>query len=198
MELYHTRKRIISSTLQSITRNGIHAFRVESLVDHLGISKKTIYRLFPSKKDLIQICLGELNEIIRRKIVPCTADSERNPMLRSLQFMRTYIEELYQPESIFWKDFQRLTEFRELFYSTWQEWQKGGEKILSDCKNKGYIYPDTDIPLMNKRLLTDLFESRLDGEAYNSQLLFYPIILRGIATDSGRLCLEENMVFSPC
>lgn len=198
MELYHTRKRIISSTLQSITRNGIHAFRVESLVDHLGISKKTIYRLFPSKKDLIQICLGELNEITRRKIVPCTTDSERNPMLRSLQFMRTYIEELYQPESIFWKDFQRLTEFRELFYSTWQEWQKGGEKIWSDCKNKGYIYPDTDIPLMNKRLLTDLFESRLDGEAYNSQLLFYPIILRGIATDSGRLCLEENMVFSPC
>lgn len=198
MELYRTRKTIINTTLQSITRNGIYAFRVESLTHHLGISKKTIYRLFPSKKVLIQICLGELYESTRRKILSCTVANERNPMLRSLQFMKTYIEELYQPESIFLEDFQRLTEFRELFYKTWQEWQNGGEKILGDCKNKGYIYPDTDIPFTNKRLLTDLFESRLDGEAYSSQLLFYPIILRGIATDSGRICLKENLVLSSC
>ena len=187
------REKILKAALQSITRNGIRAFRVEDLTHHLKISKKTIYQLFPSRIDLVKKCIEKINEPVRNKISLCLNAHKENPMLQILNYTKSFVDGLYEPEEIFWQELQKSNEFRYLFETVRQEWLTGREKILNACKNKGYICSDTNIQYTNRRLQTSLFEARLNNEPYSGQVLFYNIFFRGIATETGRLWLENNV-----
>jgi AcrR family transcriptional regulator len=67
-----TRDRILEAVDQLFYRQGIRAVGVDAIAAELGISKKTLYRLFPSKDDLI---LAYLNGRFR----PLPADSDKPP-----------------------------------------------------------------------------------------------------------------------
>jgi AcrR family transcriptional regulator len=67
-----TRDRILEAVDRLFYRQGIRAVGVDAIAADLGISKKTLYRLFPSKDDLI---LAYLNGRFR----PLPANSDKPP-----------------------------------------------------------------------------------------------------------------------
>jgi AcrR family transcriptional regulator len=67
-----TRDRILEAVDRLFYRQGIRAVGVDAIAADLGISKKTLYRLFPSKDDLI---LAYLNGRFR----PLPANSNKPP-----------------------------------------------------------------------------------------------------------------------
>lgn len=191
MNLNHTKERIVQIAVQLITRRGIRAFRIEEMVRILGMSKRTVYRFFPARTDLLRTCIHQIDETTRMKISFCTAVYKGNPLLNACHFLEEFVVGLYESECVFWKDLRQSPEFCTSFRNIRQEWLSGGEKVFGNCKRRGYICADTDIPLFNEKLLKGLFESRLDGEPYEQQTSFYRIMLRGIATDAGRKFLEK-------
>ena len=64
-----TRTRIIEVADQLFYRQGIRAVRVDQIATALGMSKKTLYRLFPSKNDLVLAYLKG-----RFRPLPATSD----------------------------------------------------------------------------------------------------------------------------
>lgn len=193
MKPYRLRRKILQVALQSITREGMHAFRVEDIARKLRMSKRTFYQLFPTRANLVENCVREINEVARVKIAFYTEVYEESPLWKTLYFLEKYVEGLYETERIFWEEFRQSVEFKEFFEEIRQEWQRGSEKILNKCKQKGYIRSDIDVSWVSNRLLTGLFEARLAGEPREYQSGFYYIMLRGVATDSGRLWLERNL-----
>lgn len=103
------REKILKAVLQSITRNGIRAFRVEDLTHHLKISKKTLYQLFPTRIDLVKKCIEKINEPARNKISFCLNAHKKNPMLRILNYTKSYVNGLYEPEIFFGKSCENQT-----------------------------------------------------------------------------------------
>lgn len=53
--IYRKRMEILRATRQEITRYGISAFRVEEIAWLMGMSKRTIYRIFPTKANLLSL-----------------------------------------------------------------------------------------------------------------------------------------------
>lgn len=69
MHLYQKREAILRSTRQEIFRYGISAFRVEEIARLLGISKKTIYRIFPTRADLLKDCILSMEAEVKGKMI---------------------------------------------------------------------------------------------------------------------------------
>lgn len=67
-----TRERILETVDRLFYRNGLQAVGVDAIVAALGISKKTLYRHFPSKDDLIVAYL-------KGRFRPLPEDSSRPP-----------------------------------------------------------------------------------------------------------------------
>lgn len=189
MDFSYTKKRILQETSAFITRNGIRAFRVEMLAREIGISKRTVYRLFPTKAGLLKECIRQFNETALTELHACISAKETSSLRQTANFIETYIHGLYQRECIFWKELRR-SEFEASYLSVRQEWQIQGEKLLENGKLLGDIRTDTDIPFFMKRLLTGLFESRLDNEPYSQQFQFFRIMLRGIASEPDHIRLQ--------
>ncbi len=47
-------EQILEQGFESIAQTGVRSFTVESLASRLGMSKKTIYKYFPTKEKLIR------------------------------------------------------------------------------------------------------------------------------------------------
>lgn len=198
MNLAYTKRRILQSALIFVTRNGIRAFRVEEMSRALRISKRTVYRLFPTRTDLVKSCIEDMNETTRKLIFSCLDNREENCLLQLFRFMGRYVEGIYASEQIFWEELRQWAEIQDSYRAIRLVWQEETEKILENCRNLGYVRPEIDIHFVCERLLTDLFEARLAGESYDNQLLFCYIFLRGIVTDFGRLGLEEKGIVDFC
>ena len=59
---------ILEQGFDTITQAGLRYFTVESLAAHLGMSKKTIYKFFPSKEILIEKIVDYFTGTIERKL----------------------------------------------------------------------------------------------------------------------------------
>ena len=49
---------ILEQSFEALTRDGVRSFTVDSFSQNLGMSKKTIYKYFPSKEDLVDKSVG--------------------------------------------------------------------------------------------------------------------------------------------
>jgi len=61
-----TREKIVAKATEEILRHGYSRTTMDAIASALGMSKKTIYQLYPSKKDLLRAVLSQLQEEIER------------------------------------------------------------------------------------------------------------------------------------
>lgn len=191
-EVYRRRQAILRATRQSVIRYGLRAFRVEEVAGMLAMSKRTIYRLFPTKSDLLKACVADMGLHTRLKIDSYLRGEYENPFLNLLDYLREYIDCLYQVESIFLLELKQLPDFQEVYLANRHEWSAGMEQLITACQKRNYILAGVDIPLFSKRLLTALYESRLDGIPQEGQFAFGSTLLRGISSYAGIDCIEKS------
>ena len=68
MDRTQTRSRIVAKATEEILRQGYSTTTMDTIAAALGMSKKTIYQLFPSKKDLLKSVLSDLQSEIEREL----------------------------------------------------------------------------------------------------------------------------------
>ena len=68
MDRTQTRERIVAQATEEILRQGYSRTTMDSIAASLAMSKKTIYQLYPSKKDLLKSVLADLQAGIEQEI----------------------------------------------------------------------------------------------------------------------------------
>jgi AcrR family transcriptional regulator len=74
-----SKEQILKQGFETITQDGLRFFTVESLAAHFGMSKKTIYKYFPSKEILIEKIVDYFTGMIEHKLKNIVM-SDANPI----------------------------------------------------------------------------------------------------------------------
>ncbi len=191
---------ILEQGLNILFRNGVRGFTVESLAKDLAMSKKTIYKFFPTKEILLQkifehitsIIAGHFQKVLARDMDPldkflCTLDEVVNNLNR---VSITKIGELKARYPKIWKQIEKFRlERREDFLT-----------IFVQAKAAGYIREEVDLELtatLFMNIINDVFQPEffIKNQLHPKDVLFgfRNIFLRGIVTSKGLKYIEEKL-----
>jgi len=112
--------RIIQATMVQIYKFGFRKFTVDDLAMDLGISKKTIYKYFKSKDELISVTIEQNIEVDRQNTIKAVAEAKEliDKLRIAILFhhkdkISTYLlDELHRFFPQEWAKFATLKEFK--------------------------------------------------------------------------------------
>ena len=144
----NTKNIILEQGFAQFSKNGMRQFTVESLAANLGMSKKTIYKYFPTKEILIERVVGYFTGSIRKKFV-AVVESEDNPINKFylvMEFLRKKI------------GFIKMENFAEVKLRYPQIWDQIEEfrldmvkhitTIFEEAQDKGYANPNLNMDVV--------------------------------------------------
>lgn len=73
-----TREGILDALAETIDRQGLHDFSVQDVADRAGVSHRTVYRYFPSRKALLNGLALKLDELFRERGLPVLPESSHD------------------------------------------------------------------------------------------------------------------------
>lgn len=192
-------EQILEEGFEEVTGQGVRAFTVESLAARLGISKKTIYKFFPTK----EVLLDKILEFAKRRIVheiERIREEESNPANRFLKMMDYVIKiagkvsphmmsELKGRYPLLWK---KLEQFR-------LERRDDFHEFLSEAQEEGYVRADVNIDLV-ATLYIQIVNSTFQPEFFvqndltvsETIQLFVDIVTQGLFTEKGLQSVETQ------
>ena len=160
------RERILDKAYELIQRYGLRGFTMDDVASELGISKKTIYKIFASKNQLISELMDRIVEVEKASF--SEEISKHNDWLDKFETVLTMytpevipmrlVEELYRyyPEEK--EKIEKLFEFRqETLYPLIEEGQRSG-KIRKDLN-----------PVIIVMMIHDLFMAPADSKRLKGQ-----------------------------
>ena len=102
---------VIRTTWQLITRHGIRAVRVDEIAQCLGMSKRTLYELFPDKTNLIAACLEQTSRQQKEKITQLREVYSGDPLQKLFRIIGKYLGDIYLVDCEFLSDMKEKSDF---------------------------------------------------------------------------------------
>jgi AcrR family transcriptional regulator len=172
--------------------DGVRSFTVENLASCLCMSKKTIYKFFPTKETLIdKIVSFQLSQIEAK--IKIVLDSDSNPIQQFLGVMNIFynstaklkIEQIGELKNRYPKMWQRIENFRlnrrEDFYS-----------ILKNAQDEGFVRKSLNIELIST-MYTNIINSTFQPEFFIENSLMPKHVLHALVEMvSGGLLSEDG------
>lgn len=176
---------VIRTTWQLITRHGIRAVRVDEIAQCLGMSKRTLYELFPDKTNLIAACLEQTSSQQKEKIAQLREEYSGDPLQKLFRIIEKYLGDIYLVDCEFLSDMKEKSDFTEAYNNDGRFWREEIGSAVQSAIDSGNLLADVNPTALTDRLLSSLFESRLRGVSRREQQQFCRAILRGCATRQG-------------
>ena len=159
MDENKTREWILERTTEYFLSSGFSGFTMDKVARNAGISKKTLYRLIPSKNKLIIMVLDRQVELIERKQKEVLENTDMDFPLKLKSFFRI-VSEFYSrigAEPI--RDMAGLTpEIWEFLRQRRVKVLEGVIRLLEEGRAGGFVR--NDIPLS---FLSRFFHSTVDS-----------------------------------
>lgn len=190
-------KQILDAGFEAITKNGVRSFTVESLAHKLGMSKKTIYKSYPTKewliKEIVQYITGQVAAMIES-----IRANESNPALQFIQVME-FIAKMAGRFSE-----HRLLEFKTKYPKIWKDLEEfrlnrreDFYMILKSAQESGLARAELDMKVV-ATIYTHLINTTFQPEFLLLNDLpigdtirgFVGVAARGIFTDKGIKAIE--------
>ncbi len=192
--------KIIEITEEKFFRDGFYKTTMDEVASELKMSKKTIYKFFPSKDVLVMAIAKHFMEGMKKKIIPAL-NSDKNA-----------IEKLAELNSILAKTSEkisskRMDEIRKHFPSLWTEIDNfrtkmmfgNITKVIDQGKAEGLFidYP-TEI-IMNmlvasvRTIVTPDFILNNNFSIGEAALYAFKVIIGGIVTEKGRKVFNKTI-----
>ncbi len=193
--------KILEEAKQLFMRIGIKSVSMDDIAQILRISKKTIYKCFKDKQDLV-------NRVIEEKInfekstLKKYANSDKNAIQRMIDFSR-YISQskknlnptmIYDMQKFYPDQWAKMEEFRTDYFK---------ETIKNNLKNgikSGLFRSDLNadlIALMYITLVSGMVKQFTSAENnYQFQTIHFQMVsyhLHGICTEKGRTYLKQHI-----
>ena len=188
---------ILEHGLDLIFRDGIKGFTVEMLAKDLAMSKKTIYKFFPTKEILLHKIFQYITAIIAAKF-----QSIHKLDINPLDKFETAIAEIVK--TINRVSISKVGELKVRYPHIWRDIEKfrlarreDFLTIFKEAQNQGYVRQNIDLELVSiifMQIVNDVFQPEFFlkhdlgvNETLNTYCEFF---LRGIATEKGLKHLE--------
>lgn len=195
--------RLVSTAMQEFMQYGFSRISMDDLAVKLGMSKKTLYKHFPSKEELVRGVLelrkqriGELMKFIETK-VPKHAFGEKiiqvsQKVAEILSEIQPYV--LYDLKKSFPVIFDEFDTFRK------ESIVKSFTAALLEGRASGVFRDDIPIEIavhVHLTLIsTMLHPEYLSGQTYTPLQVFQMIMkctLEGLCTNKGRIAVEASL-----
>lgn len=191
MQTETTKKKIISFAMELFVANGIISVKMNDIANGLHISKRTVYKLFPHKEDLVFAGIKAFHE---------DNDNERDEFVREHNgdilsilywLLNKQIDVLPKIRPVFYDDIQKYPKVQEYIEEHRRDEKAQIKAFLAEGVKQGIFRDD-----INYNLFMDILS--VCGQAFSKEKLYfkYPLIdilnngtlvlLRGIMTESAR------------
>ena len=160
-----TKQEVLECSVSNFTKFGSKRFTMDELASELGISKKTIYKFFDSKEDLVIQCVELLIKNYKNEITSIEGDPISSIIL------------------IYKKAFQHIAHFKPSFIFGLKKYYPKANLVFDEFRDyilNTIIYPflliaQTDgiiRPEVNLRLFCDLYFVRFEEIALKNNTFF--------------------------
>lgn len=187
------RERIILAAVELFTTNGIKSITMDEIAASLGISKRTLYEVFPDKETLLEECILKSQkdgDIFVKEVIE-TSNNVLEVLLRCYQWS---IERFHATNKKFFEDIKKYPKAYQLMKNN-----RSSEDTVNFFKEgvkQGIFRDDVNFAIINL-LVRDQLDLLMNSDICNeySFLEVYESImftfLRGISTEKGARVLED-------
>ena len=189
---------ILSEGFESVADGGVRAFTVDALSKRLAMSKKTIYKFFPTKENLIHgimhFALDQINNVFTKVM-----KEEPNPAVQYIKIMET-ICTFAGRHSV-----HKLVELKSLYPHIWDHvesfrlsHQTNFYTILKSAQDEGLARDDIDMRVASI-VYVNIVNSTFQPEFFLKNDLpigktirgFVKVVARGIFNEKGRGAINQ-------
>ncbi len=197
--------KIQREALLLFSKYGLRHLSMDDIAHRLSISKKTIYKHFRSKEDLVITVMDQLKDYVDR-MTRQILQSNKNPIVKLLEIYAHRFHLLIQFNPAFILELQKYYPKPTSLYESMIEnlQYQVMEPLLDEAKEKGYLDENVDVALactIHKILFDTLVNHHdtLVGE-HTAEKVFTHFFLRNIAgllkTEYLPMLYEINYAFS--
>lgn len=189
------RERIILAAVELFTTNGIKSITMDEIAASLGISKRTLYEVFPDKETLLEECIlkSQKDGDIFVKGVIETSSNVLEVLLRCYQWS---IERFHATNKKFFEDIKKYPKAYLLMKNNRNRSSEDTVNFFKEGVKQGIFRDDVNFAIINL-LVRDQLDLLMNSDICNeySFLEVYESImftfLRGISTEKGARVLED-------
>ena len=192
--------KIIEQIEDKLFKEGFYKTTMDDVASELGMSKKTIYKFFPSKDDLVMAIAKHFMNSMKNKIVPAL-NSDKNAIkkLSELISILAKASEKISPK--------RMDEIRKYFPSLWNEIDKfrtqmmfgNITKVIDQGKAEGLFIDYPTSIIMNvlvasvRNIVNPDFILNNNFSIIEAARYAFKIIIGGIVTDKGKKIFNQTI-----
>ncbi len=183
---------ILEGGFESVSNTGVRAFTVDALSQRLAMSKKTIYKFFPTKERLIRSIIhfvfSQINSVFEKVM-----KDEPNPAVQFIKIMET-ISKFAGRTPV-----NRLAELKSLYPGIWKEvesfrlsHQDDFFTILKSAQDRGLARNDINmksVSIVYIKIINSTFQPEFflknDLPIRETIRGFVQVVARGIFTQEG-------------
>ncbi len=189
------RERIILAAVELFTTNGIKSITMDEIAASLGISKRTLYEVFPDKETLLEECIlkSQKDGDIFVKGVIETSGNVLEVLLRCYQWS---IERFHATNKKFFEDIKKYPKAYQLMKNNRNWSSEDTVNFFKEGVKQGIFRDDVNFAIINL-LVRDQLDLLMNSdicneysflEVYESTMFTF---LRGISTEKGARVLED-------
>lgn len=192
--------KIIEQVEDKLFKEGFYKTTMDDVASELGMSKKTIYKFFPSKDDLVMAIAKHFMNGMKNKIVPAlSSDKNAIEKLAELISILAKASEKISP--------QRMDEIRKYFPNLWNEIDKfrtqmmfgNITKVIDQGKAEGLFIDYPTSIIMNvlvasvRNIVNPDFILNHNFSIIEAARYAFKIIIGGIVTDKGKKIFNQTI-----
>ena len=194
------RTKIVEMTEEKFFRDGFYKTTMDEVASELKMSKKTIYKFFPSKEDLIMAIAKHFMEGLKNKVVPALS-SDKNA-IEKLAELNGILAKVSQKIST-----NRMDEIKTYFPNLWNEIDNfrtkmmflNITKVIDQGKAEG-LFIDYPTPIIMNTLVSSVraivnpeFILNNNFSISEAALFTFKVVIGGIVTDKGRKIFNKTI-----
>lgn len=164
-----TKSDLLECSILNFTQFGSKRFTLDELANSMGISKKTIYKYFDTKEDLVSQSLSYLLDKYLAEIEGIVKDTTEDPLVKIILIYTKGFEYLkyFKPSFLF--GIKKYYPKADKVFNDFSEQLVHGTilSLLTEAQEKDYLQKQVQI-----NLICDLYFLRIDNIAFKNDNLF--------------------------
>ena len=188
------REQILNYTKREMYLHGASGLTMDDIARGMKMSKRTLYKLFPSKSCLFRICLSDFANEIRSHIQQKQHTRLDNSCMQLLfTTVNGYLTLLQTLGKTLLRDIAADEDYRASFQREKTFWLQQFIDVLTYCKTGGFLLPDIDPDRFAADLQEVIYQSCLQGTPYIVQRTLNYVLLRGLFRVDGIRYIDEHL-----
>lgn len=193
------RGRILEVAMQDFIQRGIRAVKMDDIAGSLGISKRTLYEIFPNKESLLLEGIRLKQAMGEEEMAKYVTEKNPNTMDIIMKFYHMQMEELSSLPLTFITEISRYPLVTDFLRKKHQKSEENANRFFQRGVKEGYFRSDVDYELISRfgEGMTQNAIARQLYFQYEPQYIFRNIIflfLRGFCTQKGLEYIDNTLI----